>query len=153
MATAPAGPIYPLVKVPAVELSNYPHMQKRDAATWERFLEKNRERFVAFAYDVALGGRTVQAEGITEAEQLAWRYATGLKIDVIAFMPDVAWVIEVKPNATVSALGAALAYTFVCQRDGVLDVPILPAVVCDVMQPDVKWCCEQLGVHVEEVGA
>jgi hypothetical protein len=144
--------VYPIEKFPASGRGHYQHMGKRDVETWERFLARNVAPFVAFAYDVALGGLTPHGPLVTPAEALGWQYATALKIDAVAWLPDQVWVIEVKPSATVSALGAALAYTLVAQREELFEVPIQPVIVCDSVQVDVRWCCEQLGVRVIEVG-
>ena len=143
--------MYPITRLPADFTGHYQHMAKRDGVVWERFLARARDQFVAFAYDVALGGSILDLEGVPEAELLGWQYNTALKIDAVAWQPRLVWVIEVRPEATVSALGAALTYSLVARRDAVFDVPILPVVCCETMQPDVEWTCQQLGIRVEKV--
>lgn len=143
--------VYPIEKLPPAARGHFRHMAKRDEAVWVKFLGRRAGDFLAFAYDVALGGRIVEFPGMTPEERLGWQYATALKIDAVAYQADLIWVIEVRPEATVSALGAALTYTLVARRDDVFDLPILPAIVCETMQPDVKWACGELGIHVEEV--
>lgn len=145
-------PVYPIEKIPSDARGGYRHMAKRDVEVWERFLERSARQFAAFSYDVALGGRAVNFPGMTPAEAIGWRYVTALKIDAVGWQPDLVWVIEVRPEATVSALGAALAYTLVARRDEVFELPVLPAIVCETMQVDVEWACNELGVHVEKVG-
>lgn len=143
--------IYEPVWVPATHRGRYRHMAKRDAEVWEAFLALFSDRFDAFAYDVALGGVTIEGSELTAEEQAGWRYTTGLKIDAVGREGDRYWIIEVRPEATVSALGAALCYALVAARDEVFPGTLVPTVVCTSMQPDVFWVCGSLGVQVMQV--
>lgn len=145
-------PVYPLVKVPAAIRGHYQHMAKRDVETWERYLAGPHPDFIAFSYDVAIGGLRPHADTISDTEALGWKYSTALKIDAVAYLPDATWVIEVKPAATVSALGAAIAYTLVADREKVFDTTLVPVIVCDYCQTDVRWAAGLLGVQIIEVG-
>lgn len=145
--------VYPIHRVPATHRGDYRHMAKRDVEVWTRFLAARGDDFAAFAYDVAIGGITLHADGLDQASLDGWRYNTALKIDACGFQPGRVWIIEVKPEATVSALGAAIAYTLVAKRERVFDDPLQPTIVCNYCQVDVKWCAEQLGVVVVEVPA
>jgi hypothetical protein len=140
--------VYPPVWVPAAFRGRYPHMAKRDAQVWETFIRAYGERYDAFAYDVALGGLSLTMPELTEADRLGWQYSTALRIDAVAKEGARYWVIEVRPEATVSALGAALTYTMVARRENVFPGELVPAVVCNYMQPDVKWACDRLGIQV-----
>lgn len=133
---------------PVSRTGRYTHMAKRDAPVWERFLDQYGGRYETVAYDVALGGVHMPAEDDTRAVAEGFQYSTALKIDALLFAADHALAIEVRPWATVSALGSAIAYTLVAQRDQLTELPIQPAIVCEGMQPDVRWCCERVGVVV-----
>lgn len=145
----PVPPIYPLQLVPASFRGHYPHMAKHDRALWTRYLDAFPDRFLGFYYDVAMGGADVEGLPLDEPTKLGGRYNTGLKIDVAGLLQDEVWIIEVRPEATVSALGAALAYQLVAEREQVFDLPARAVVLCEFMQPDVEWCCRQLDVLVE----
>jgi hypothetical protein len=140
--------VYPVHWVPTTFRGAFPHFAKRDAPVWDRFLELYADRWSAFAYDVALGGLALPSVGASEAERLGWQYSTALKVDACGLAADAVWLFEVRPEATVSALGAVLTYTLVAERDTVFAEPLLSAVVCESMQADVKWCCDRLGVRV-----
>lgn len=140
--------VYPPAWVPAAFRGKYPHMAKRDAAVWEAFLALHAERFEAFAYDVALGGIVLDMPELDEADRLGWQYSTALRVDVVAKEGDRYWVIEVRPDVSVSALGAALNYTMLAQREGAFPGELVPAIVCHYIQPDVKWACDALGIQV-----
>jgi len=145
------GPVYEPVWYPAAYRGRYPHMAKRDAAVWETFLEAYSVRFEAFAYDVALGGILLDMPDLTVGDAAGWQYTTALRIDAVAREGDRYWIIEVRPEAHVSALGAALCYTLVAKRDAAFPGALLPAVVCTYMQPDVKWVADNLGITVFQV--
>jgi hypothetical protein len=140
--------VYPVEWVSPAFRGHYRHMAKRDAAVWESFLRVNPDRFDAYSYDVALGGVTFDDVPMEDHEAAGWRYSTALKIDVVGRAGDVYWIIEVRPDAHVSAFGAALAYTLVAERDQVFPGSLVPAVVCNSVQPDVQWTCQRLGVQV-----
>lgn len=128
-------------------------MAKRDARSWAKFLDAHAAEFGAFAYDVALGGVALDVPGMDEAGRLGWQYNTALKIDAVGMQGDRVVLFEVRPEATVSSIGAVLCYTLVARREEVFDVPIEPAIVCDYMQPDVEWVAGQLAITVYKVPA
>ena len=142
------GLVYPAVWQPFSSRGPYRHMAKRDAAVWETFVKLNPDRFSAVAFDCALGGVITTSDDTEEADRLGWQYTTALKIDVVARDGDRYWIIEVRPEATVSALGAAISYALVADREEAFDGPLQASVLCTYMQPDVKWCCDRLGVQV-----
>ncbi|HEY6239369.1 MAG TPA: hypothetical protein VIW78_00870 [Burkholderiales bacterium] len=126
-------------------------MAKLDAAVWTRFLNASGTDFLSFCYDVALGGRRIEGLDLSVEEQLGWQYNTALKIDAVGLTEDQAWIIEVRPSATVSAVGSALCYTLVCEREQVFDRQLIPVICCETIQPDVAWVCQRLGVSVVRV--
>ncbi len=140
--------IYPPVLVPPTFRGNYPHMAKLDAAVWTRFLDRDGGNFLGFYYDVALGGSKIEGLQLTAEEILGWQYNTALKLDAVGLTDTQAWIIEVRPNATVSALGSALTYTLVAERDQAFPLPLVPVILCETCQPDVEWACKRLGVTV-----
>jgi hypothetical protein len=145
--------VYPPELVPPSFRGHFPHMAKRDAELWLKFLDQYGSRFRAFAYDVAVGGVNLDAPDVADSDRLGWKYSTALKIDACGFTADRVWIIEVRPAATASALGAALAYTMVVRRDRIFPELPQPAIVCQYMQPDVRWACAQLNVEVYELPA
>lgn len=134
--------------VPASFRGRYPHMAKRDAAVWESFIRIYADKYEAFAYDVAVGGITLEMPEMEEADRLGWQFSTALRIDAVGKEGDRYWIIEVRPDVSVSALGAALVYTMCAQRENVFPGELVPAIVCHFIQPDVQWACDQLGIQV-----
>lgn len=143
--------VYPPHVLPADFRGHYPHMARRDGEVWARFLTAPPVEVLGYAYDVAVGGWKLEGLDLNEADALGWQYNTALKVDVCALLAAEVWVIEVRPEATVSALGAALTYAMVLDREQVFPLPLRPVVCCQQMQPDVEWACGQLGVRVVRV--
>lgn len=145
------SPVYPVHIMPAEWQGNYPHLSKLDRAVWTRFLQAHAQDFSGFAYDVALGGQIIEGLGLDEPTLLGWQYNTACKVDVVAYKDEEIWIIEVKPEAYVSAFGAALAYTMLAEREQFLNQRLVPTIVCQQAHPDVAWCCRQLGINVVTV--
>lgn len=143
--------VYPLTLYMPGDHAVYPHMAKRDVAVWRRWLALHEMAFLAFSYDVALGGRRLQLEGADEATLLGWQYSTALKIDAVGWQGNQVWIIEVRPDATTSALGAALTYTLVAKREHLTELPMIPTIVCEAIQLNVEWACQATGVQVFKV--
>ena len=143
--------IYPMTLYLPEQQAHYPHMAKRDVELWERFLAAHGKEFLAFSYDVALGGSRLTIPDAPEADLTAWRYSTGLKIDAIGWQSNQAWIIEVRPEATVSAYGSAVVYTLVARREELTTLPLIPTVVCEAIQPDVEWAARMTGVQLFKV--
>lgn len=143
--------VYPLQVWPPTVVANFPHMAKRDAEVWLRFLRKRGADFFGFSYDVAFGGRVLELPDATPEELLGWQYSTALKIDAVGWAGNQVWIIEVRPDATVSAYGAAVVYTLLAKRENLTDLPLIPTVVCTTCQLDVEWACQRTGVQVIRV--
>lgn len=146
-------PVYPVERLPVTHRGSFPGMAKHDAVIWHRFLDAYADAFDSFAYNVALGGPVIAPEHGEEAARLQWQYANALKVDAVGFRPAEAWIIEVKPSAGVSAIGAALCYAELAQVDRFTDLALTPVVVTDQASPDIKLCARELGVVIFELPA
>jgi len=139
-------PVYPLQWHPAGERHSYPHMAKNDAVLWERFLADYAGNFLAFAYDVALGGYLPDEPADDLAVRKMWQYSTACKIDALGERPDDLWIIEVRPHANVASIGSVLCYTLLARADGLETKPIVPCVLTDRCSPDIQYCAEALEI-------
>jgi hypothetical protein len=154
---SPAGqrlmPVYPIDWKPLLRTGDYPHMAPRDLAIWETFLDALGDQFDSVAYDVAFGGFLLDVDAGSEAERLGWRYSTALKADAVLSREGEVWMVEVKPSAGVSAIGAALCYREMAIADGFTTDELVAAVVTDHASPDIQFCAEVLGVTLVAVEA
>lgn len=141
-------PVYPVIFGPPQLLGWYPHMARRDAAIWERYLKQEATGWHGFAYDVALGGQLVNDPEATEAELLGWKFSTAQRIDAVGDRGTEHWIIEVRAQARLGAVGAALGYTMLAMREPWTQLPLVPCIITDNMSPDVRWVAEQFDVTV-----
>ena len=145
------GLVKPMVVMPLRADGNYPHMAHRDRAVWARWLALYADQYLGVVYDLAFGGLDAPDPEATRTEREMWQYQTALKIDAFVLAPDRALVIEVRPWATVSALGAALTYAMGLQEIGVTESLLVPTIVCEGIQVDVAAMCAKLGIDVVQV--
>ena len=97
--------------------AKYPHMQPRDAEVWSAFIEQHPDAYDIVAYDVGVGDGpnfdpTVNLES---GGDNFFNYQH--KIDVVAFKGDLCDVIEIKPTATMAAMGQAKGYASLFAAD------------------------------------
>jgi hypothetical protein len=145
------GLVAPLFTRPLVKDGRYPHMARRDAPVWERWIDKHGAAYAGVAYDVAVGGLAAPDEAATDNERRGWQYQTALKVDAVVVGEDRLLIVEVRPWATVSAIGSSLTYAMVLDRAGLGSLTLVPTIVCEGIQVDVRWAAEQLGIQVFEV--
>jgi hypothetical protein len=143
--------VYPMTFFAPEKQRNYPHMAKRDVALWERFLDAHGQRFISISYDVSMGGTRPEIPDEDPLTLLGFQYSSALKVDAIGWQTNQAWLIEVRPEATVSAYGSAVVYTLVARREEITQLPIVPTIVCEAIQPDVSWACAMTGIQVVRV--
>lgn len=140
--------VYGIEWQPPAVTGRYQHLMKRDLAVWERWLTQYGSEFDAVAYDVAVGGTAPNLEGISDDDRRGWMYTTALKIDALARDDTGVWIIEVKPSASVSAIGAAVSYPLVLARDEPDLIIAGAGIVTESITPDLEWLADQLSIRV-----
>lgn len=141
-------PVYPIEWRESSERGDYPHMARHDATIWERFLAEFSLMFSRFAYDVALGGVLHPGDESDLDARLAFQYGTACKVDALGERAEDMWVIEVKPDAHAGAVGQALVYYVLAQADKFTTKPLVPVVVTNRCNADIKHAAAALGVTV-----
>ena len=123
-------------------------MLGEDTAVWTRFLESGDIKVDEVWYDVHVGLPVLLPVG---ADSLVKRIADGVtrkRIDVVAIVDSVYWVIEIKPLATMFAMGQVLVYDRLFEAEFEPELEAWPVLVCDTVDEDVIPECERLGVVV-----
>lgn len=105
------------------------HMLPLDIAIWRQFLNLYEDDFEEFRYDVHVGPKLRMDD-----PKIPWlgdfsERALSLRIDVLGFKPGECWLIEVKPNAGLGALGQLMAYRFYLDPS-IYEGRVLKAVIC-----------------------
>lgn len=127
---------------------HYPHMLAEDNEVWSKFLEQNFERLTEVWYDVRVGQPVKLADDATDMEK---RIAAGLtrkRIDVVAISGGNYWVIEVKPYASMLALGQVMSYARLFALQYEVTGRVIPVIVCDSIDADLLEEFEELGIMV-----
>jgi hypothetical protein len=141
-------PAYPIEWVPPALLGGYPNMARRDAVIWEAWLRSGPPGLLAVAYNVSLGGVVPNQPDHSEAQLQGWAYSSGAKIDALCDFGTHWWVCEVKPSATLGAVGQALGYTLLAEREALTDLVMLPTIITDSVAAYMLYVCEQLDLNL-----
>lgn len=123
------------------------HMGPEDRKLWRRFLLLREDEFEVFHYDVLVGPRIR-----VERKDLPWlgdlsEQLLSLRIDVIGLTKDEAWLIEVKPNAGLSALGQIMAYRYYLKPHQTEDLPLRAVIVTDFARHYMPELDEAFGIE------
>jgi hypothetical protein len=128
-------------KFPPSKLRMYPHLMVGDIAIWEEFLSVGDNSFDSFDYDVHVGeGVVLSPEWSDEVKAMALTLSEK-RIDVVGWSGDVPTIIEVKPSASLSAIGQVLCYRelFSSRFPAVFGPGML--IVTDFELPDIRNLC------------
>lgn len=139
--------VLPIGQKPIV-MPHYPHMMTEDIEVWSKFLESGYARFDEVWYDVHVGGAVKLPEGAGKVEQQVAMGISRKRIDVVARVARDFWVIEVKPFASMLALGQVLSYTRLFELEYGPELAAWPVIVCDAVDEDLLDEFEAAGVGV-----
>jgi len=137
---------------PPTILRKYPHMMPNDIAIWERFLVSEHNTFDSFSYDVHVGTGRGYSDFDPEWKITLAKALTCFRIDAVGYHENIATIIEVKPFASLSALGQIIAYSNLWQ----INFPDKPVeallIVTDSTSNDVKTVLKANSILLIEVG-
>lgn len=125
-------------------LAKYPHMKPADVEIWQRFIKANADFFDTVDYDVLVGEGAPFDTTLNnlEGQDVGALYLK--KIDVVGYKGGDTWLVEVKPNAQLTALGQVAAYDELYKQEFKPTGKIINAVLTDQINPDIlnvagKW--------------
>ncbi|GAI16066.1 unnamed protein product [marine sediment metagenome] len=127
---------------------HYPHMLQEDNAVWGRFLTTDAYRIKEVWYDVRVGQPVLLAVGASDMER---RIAAGLtrkRIDCVCRVGEGFWVVEVKPYASMLAVGQVISYVRLFEIEYPDAIPAIPVIVCDTLDADLIDEFDELDVLV-----
>lgn len=133
--------------LPATKLARYPHMFPLDIAIWERFLDEKASEYEGFYYDWKVGTGSKPSDSMTPAFQKMVRDLSRYRIDAIGIIPGGVEVMEVKPNASISAIGQIQSYVTLLQEEHPELGVIVGALVTDREMPDVRRLTAAQGLN------
>lgn len=123
-------------------------MLPSDVAIWERFLERYGKDYTGFDYDVHVGGWVTETDQWTGTKKKVYWSMAAKRIDAVGHKPGEIWLLEVKPEAGVTAVGQLVMYSML-YRDRFHPVEnVMAALVCENVLPDEKSVITRLGFKI-----
>ncbi len=138
---------------PLVKLPKYPHLEPLDTAIWNAWLDTTPWPPDALvAYDVHVGTVATVPEGTPENYRRMVEHLSTLRIDVVMLRPGQTLVIEIKPSASLSAIGQALGYCHLFHAKFPHWERPVPTILTDLPKPDTPALCAALQVKLLSLG-
>lgn len=128
--------------------SSYPHMSVKDTAIWERFIDKYPDVYKQCQYDFHIGDAPPFNTLMDNDEDLNQDMLYRLRIDVVAGSPLGIDLIEVKPDAGVSAIGQLENYKLLYMRDEEPRQSVGMILLTDKERPNMAWLCKEKGIKL-----
>lgn len=129
-------------------LSKYPHLNKYDAAIWNRFIVDYPDKFLRVDYDVVVGKTRKDATELKEEWQRNRDYLGKYKIDVVGYTENSIYIIEIKPKAAAKALGQIIMYDYLYQRDYKPQKQTIATIITDELMPDMDELCNEHNIKL-----
>ena len=127
---------------------SYPHMSVKDTEIWNRFIDKFPDAYLTCQYDFHIGEpppfNTIMDNGDDFNQDKLYR----LRIDVVAKTGYSICIIELKPNAGVTALGQLEKYAELYKRDENPRLPLDMILITDKEMPNMDYLCKTAGVKL-----
>lgn len=129
----------------------FPHMMAHDVPLFASFvLTPDGRRFTRWEFDVQVGQGHLTGSEFDAPIRLTAYDVSKLRIDAIGWRDGIPWIFEVKPHASLSALGQVIAYRYFYQLERFVTPQI--AIISDWFKPDMATVCAALGIHLFTVG-
>lgn len=127
---------------------HYPHFLREDTLVWTKFLQTDAHRLKEVWYDVKVGLPVFPGVGATDLERRIAAGVTRKRIDVVCHVAGGYWVVEVKPRASMLAVGQVISYVRMFNLEYAPGGQVIPVIVCDSYDQDLVDEFDELGVLV-----
>jgi len=136
---------------PYEPLPEYSHLMPSDTTLWNRFLVAYPDIYTAVAYDVLVGVGTSPPPDIPPDLIDMWAFLTARKIDVLARTDTARTIIELKPNAGLSAIGQLIGYRILFSDSYPMEPTPSLLLITDFLKPDISTICTALDISITVV--
>jgi hypothetical protein len=121
-------------------------MSPEDIIIWNRAKYILLEGAISVYYDVGLGGQTNVPPGTPPAQAMMWQRVTQKRIDVV-IETNIFWkIIELRHNASASAIGRLLMYNQMWKQDPPDSKDVFLYLVTDYPDKDVSDAARTLNI-------
>lgn len=131
-----------------IVMPHYPHLHAGDREVWSKFLEAEGHRLKEVWYDVHVGQGVVLPVGASDMERRIALGVTRKRIDVVARVGGGFWVVEIKPLASMRAVGQVITYTRLFILEYSPQGEVWPVIVSDAYDEDLVDEFDELGIVV-----
>lgn len=132
----------------AIIRPHYPHFLAEDNEVWTRYLKTDADTITRLWYDVRVGKPMYLPEGASEIELKVAAGVSRKRIDVVCLVSGSFWVIEVKPMASMLAVGQIINYARLFAKEYMRTGRVVPVIVCDQIDEDLVDGYAELGILV-----
>ena len=123
-------------------------MLTEDTEIWSEYLTDPIAPIKKVWYDVHVGAGIKVAKGVSKSYENLAAGVGKKRIDAICKVGGGYWVVEIKPFASMLALGQVLSYSSLFVRDYEPDGEVWPVVICNEVDEDLIDDFEASGVAV-----
>lgn len=127
---------------------HYPHMLTEDNNVWTKFLQTDGHMLKKVWYDVKVGLPVFLGLGASDIERRIAASVTRKRIDVVCSVEGGYWVVEIKPRASMLAVGQVLSYVRLFSLEYLPDGQTIPVIVCDSYDEDLVDEFDEMGILV-----
>lgn len=135
----------------AVKLPKYPHLLPADVLLWERFLDQYPDYFESVEYDVHVGGAVDHSPWWSDKFRIEASWLASKRIDVVGHRKGEIWIVELKPEAGLSAIGQLIGYELLYQKRYSPTWPLVKCLVTNLLTPDERFLTVALGIRTFQV--
>jgi hypothetical protein len=128
------------------QLIKFPHLAPEDEKIWRRFIDQNPLFFSSVDYDFRVGEGRDYSEFPDDIYKKDMIHLSQKRIDVIGYKLNEAYIIELKPKATFSAIGQVIGLTELYKRENPTNPNVKSVIITDEILPDMNSLCLKMNV-------
>lgn len=137
---------------PLAWLRKYPHLEPLDTAIWSAYLDTDPWPTATVAYDIHVGTPAIVPLDTPDNYRRMVEHLSTLRIDAVVFLNHKTHIIEIKPSASLSAIGQALCYAHLFHARYPHILKPTPTILTDLPKPDTPWLCKLLNIELLTLG-
>lgn len=135
-------------RFPFQKLVKYPHMSREDTIIWEQFIESHPGYFDSVDFDVCVGDFRKTDVELPDEWARNRAYLGKMKIDVIGYVGENVYIIEVKPQAWAKALGQVIMYDFLYTHEHSPAGNTYATILTDEIMPNMTELCAEHNIKL-----
>lgn len=124
-----------------------PRMSEEDYRIWTRWYPTIRQSVLRIWFDIGLGNIPEIPPGTSAELAFMWERNNQKRADAIIEAPTEIWLVELRNAASLNAIGRLEGYQDLLQPDAPWNKPIVPYLVTNHEDRDVRASAEKRGIR------